>query len=202
MVLAKSGFGENSAESFVIDAGVIYKGIKYDETTKEFTGDLLGATDGGVEINIEKKYRKIAVDGTSVMDVKGLNVVDTVQATVKASLKELTSANLALSMNGKVSTSKDYGEGNIVIDDRYIVQDGDYIDNMAVVGMLSGTGDPIIFIFDNVLITSALSIKMEDGKEASIEITGQANGTYQQLQDRVSPYRIIYPGKEATTPQG
>lgn len=192
MALAKSGFGKNSAESFVVDAGVIYKNLKWSKE-EGFTGELLGATNGGVEVTTEKKYRKIEVDGTAVMDVKGLNVVESAQATFKANLKELTAENLILSMNGKEVKTDEYGDGVRVIEDRYLVVDGDYIDNMAVVGFLSGTGEPIIFMLDNVLITSPVSLKTEDGSEAELELTGQANGTYEQLQQRKSPYRIIYP---------
>ncbi|AIM63065.1 hypothetical protein [Weissella ceti] len=193
MTLAQSGFGKKSAESFVVDAGVIYKNLKFDKQTQEWSGELLGATNGGVEVTTEKKYRKMEVDGTAVMDVKGLNVVESAQATFKANLKELTAENLILSMNGKEVATDEYGDGVRVIEDRYLVVDGDYIDNMAVVGFLSGTGEPIIFMLDNVLITSPLSLKTEDGSEAELELTGQANGTYEQLQQRKSPYRIIYP---------
>lgn len=197
MALAKSGFGENSAERLVIDAGVIYKNVSYDDTTHEFDGDLLGATTGGVEINIEKKYRKPEVDGTYVMGVKGLNLVDGVEATIKATILELSAENLRLAMGGKILAESPY-QGYTVIEDRYTVDDSDYINNMAIVGTLAGNDKPIIIMFDNVLITSALNIKMEDQKEAGVEIEGSANGTYSQLQNRESPYRIIYP--EDATP--
>lgn len=192
MALPKSGFGKDSAQAFVIDAGVVFKNVKY---SKEggITGDLLGATAGGVEVNIEKKYRKIEVDGTYVMDVKGLNVVESAQATFKTTLKEITADNLVLAMNGKQVETTEFGDDVMVIEDRYMVVDGDYIDNMAIVGTLSGTDKPIVFMLDHVLITSPLAIKMEDGSEVALEITGQANGDYEQLQQRRSPYRIIYP---------
>jgi len=209
MALSKTGYGENSAESFVIDAAVVFKNLKYDPETKEWSGDLLGATNGGTEVNIEKKYRKIETDGSYMMDVMGLNAVESTQATFKTNLKELTADNMALAMGGKIRETNEYGE-NIVIEDRYTVEKGDYIGNMGVVGTLTGTNEPVIFIFDNVLITSPFNIKTEDNNEASVELTGQANGTYEQLQKRESPYRIIYPkrkGAEATespvaTPKG
>lgn len=198
MALAKSGFGKNSAEAFIVDSAVIYKNLKRVE--KDWVGDLLGATNGGVEVNIEKKYRKMEVDGTQVMSVKGLHVVESVEASIKANLKEMTASNIILAMNGKEATKHEYGDDVTVIEDRYVVTDDDYIENMAVVGYLAGTAQPVIFMFDNVLITSPLSIKTEDGAEAELELTGEANGNYEQLQQRVSPYRIIYPklGKTVT----
>ncbi|AIM64202.1 hypothetical protein WS105_0612 [Weissella ceti] len=198
MALAKSGFGKHSAKSFMVDSGVIYKNLERD-AKGEWTGELLGATNGGVEVNIDKKYRKIEVDSTQFMDVKGLNVVESAKAEFKANLKELTAANIILALNGKEVMDHAYGDDVIVIEDRYDLTDDDYIKNMAVVGFLSGTGEAVIVMFDNVLITSPLSLKTEDGSEAELELTGQANGDYEQLQQRVSPYRIIYPNSDKKT---
>lgn len=191
MALAKSGFGKDTAERLLVDSAVIYKNVKWNNSTKEFDGDLLGATTGGVEISIEKKYRKPEVDGTYLMGVKGLELVESAEATIKTTILELSADNITMAMGGKQSSS--VYDGYTQIEDNYTVSDDDYIENMAVVGTLSGKDKPIIIIFDNVLITSSLQIKTEDKKEAGIEIEGTAHATYEQLQDRKSPYRILYP---------
>lgn len=190
MVLANTGLTQNSVQKFVIDAAVIYKNLTF-ATETGFTGDLLGATQGGVEINIEKKYRKIEVDGTKGRSVKGLEVVDEETTTAKATLLELSAANLALASGGQVLATSQF-TGYDQIEGKYTVSDSDYIKNFGVVGNLPN-GDKIIFILDNILITSALNIKTEDGKEAAVEIEGTSHATFDQLNAGTSNWRILTP---------
>jgi len=190
-----SGFGPDTAKRFMIDAGVIYKDITWNSQTNQFEGDILGATSGGVEINIEKKYRKVEVDGAYIMDVVGLNQVESEQATIKATIVELSAEMLTLAVGG-VKSADIAHEGYEVIEGKYSVADNDYIENMGIFGYLAGNEKPVIFLFDNLLVTSALSIKMEDKKEAGVEIEGQANATFEQLRTRTSPWRVFYPTGE------
>lgn len=203
MGLAKTGYTEKSAENFWIDAATIFSDLEYDKESKEFTGTPLGATQGGVEVNIELSYRKIEVDGTFVMDVQGLNVLESGTATVKGNLLELTAENLARSMN---ATLVDAGEdeapaGYKVIKPKRYLGESDYIKSMAVVGIHSGTKKPIIVALDNGLVKSPLSIKTEDNKEAVIEQEITANASYEQLQKDEFPWRIYYPGEAAVDPE-
>jgi hypothetical protein len=196
MALQQTGYTETSADRFLLDAATIYKNVTYTAGSQgaagTFSGDLLGATSGGTEINIEQSYRKIEVDGTSVMDVVGLNVLESAKGTIKANLKELGSENLRLALNGTKQASDTYVGYDEVNSKRY-VEDGDYIENMAIVGKITGTDTPMIIMFDNVLITSALNIKTEDNNEAVIELEGQANASYDQLAANEFPWTILYP---------
>ncbi|MCR8704183.1 hypothetical protein [Weissella cibaria] len=198
MALANTGLTENSVQKLMIDAGVIYKNLTF-TTETGFTGDLLGATQGGVEINIEKKYRKIEVDGTKGRSVKGLEVVDEETATLKATLLEMTADNLALSAGGRVLETSQFS-GYDQIEGKYTVDEDDYISNFGIVGNLSN-GKKIIFIFDNVLITSALNIKLEDGKEGAVELEGTSHATFDQLNAGTSNWRILTPSGETTDVQ-
>ncbi|PGS81631.1 hypothetical protein COC69_05735 [Bacillus cereus] len=197
MGLPTSGYTKDSSKNFLIDAGTIFKNVTWDDAAGGFTGDLLGATTDGVEVNIETKYRKIDVDGTHHVDVVGLNVLESAQGTIKAKLKELTPENLRLAINGMLKESTEY-EGYKEITTKRYLDDSDYVENMAIVGKVTGSDTPIVIIFDNVLITSPLNLQTKDGDEASIELEGQSNASFEQLQAGEFPWRILFPNTGTT----
>ena len=199
MALPSSGYTATSAKNFVIDAGTIFKDVSYDSTTG-FTGTPLGATSGGVGVNFITETRKAEVDGTYIFDVIGLNIRSSMRCEITATLKELTAANLALAAGGD-ATAADTTEaptGYKKITGRRYIQEGDYIPSIAVAGKLSGSDDPIIFMLDNGLVTSALNIQTEDQNEASIEITIQGNASFDQLAANEAPWRIYHPDPTVT----
>lgn len=192
MTLPNSGYTKTSSENFMINAGTIVVNVEWDETSKSFTGTPLGATSDGTKVNIEQKYRKIAVDGTGHVDVQGLWVLDEAHATVGAKLKELTAENMALGLNGTKNESAEY-DGYTEIKSKRYLEEGDYIKNMAIVGKLTGSEKPIIILLDNVLTTSAFALETKDGDEAAIDYEGTANASFEQLQNDEFPWTILYP---------
>ena len=193
MTLPNSGYTKTSSENFMINAGTIAINVEWDEESKSFTGTPLGATTDGTKVNIEQKYRKIAVDGTSHVDVQGLWVLDEAHATVGAKLKELTASNIALGLNGTKKESTEY-KGYTEIESKRYLSEGDYIKNMAIIGKLTGSDEPIIILLDNVLTTSAFALETKDGDEASIDYEGTANASFEQLQSNKFPWKILHPG--------
>lgn len=194
MAISPSGFGKNSAKHIIINSGVIYKNVKFDHSKPEngFTeATLLGASQGGVEINIQNSIRKIEVDGTYFTDVKGTNVYESGKAEFTATIVEMSPEMIAMAGHAKVTKSAMTGYDRI--DGKYTVVDDDYIENIVIVGQLNGSEKYVIFVFENVLITSDLKIKMEDKSEGTVEITGQSNATYDQLQKKQSSWHIFYP---------
>lgn len=203
MVLAKTGYTKKSAENFIIDAATIFTDLKFDKEVGEFTGTILGVTEGGVEVNIEQSYRKIEADGTYLMDVVGLNVLESATASIKAPLKELTAENLKRSINGTIenASADEAPAGYQVIKSKRYLEESDYIKSIAVVGIHTGTKQPVIFAIDNGLVKSPLTIKTEDGKEAVVEQEITANASYEQLAKDEFPWRIYYPGTPSDTGQ-
>lgn len=127
----------------------------------------MGATSGGVEFNSELSYRKPEVDGAYVMDVVGLNVLESATASIKANLIELTAENLRRSING---TLEDAGEedapaGYKVIKQKRYLQEGDYIPSVAVAGIHNGTKQPVIVVLDNGLVKVGCLLKQKTIKK-------------------------------------
>lgn len=195
MTIAKSGFSKDTAENIIINAPVVYQNVTIDPAKPEdgFTAEkMLGATQGGVEINIQASIRKIEADGTYAMDVKGLNAFETGKAEMTATILSMTKEMITLAAHGTVDSKADI-TGFTKIDGRSVVADEDYIQNIAVVGMMNGSNRHVIFIFDNALVTSDLKIKMEDKSEGTVELTVQANATVDQVQAGELPWHIYFP---------
>lgn len=194
MALKKTGYTETTSNNYLVDAAVVYTGVTYDSTGSTFTGTLHGATSGGVTVLIEQTYRDIEIDGTSHTRVKGNKVLESAIATATVNLKEITAESIQQSLNGAIAeTSENAPAGYKEITTKRYVEDGDYIANMAIVGKLSGTQEPVIIILDNVLSTGGMEIATEDNGEAVIEQTFEAHATHEQLEADEFPWRILYP---------
>lgn len=194
MALPKTGYTKKTTENFIIDAATIFTDFEY-SAEGGFTGTPLGATSGGVTVNIEQTYRKPEVDGTYIMDVVGLQFMESATATVTANLKELTAENLRRSLNGtiKEADTEDAPAGYKVIKTKRYVEEADYIPTIAVVGIHNGTKKPVIFQLDNGLVTSPLEMATEDNNEATVEQTITAHASYEQLAADEFPWKILFP---------
>lgn len=194
MALPKTGYTANSAENFIIDAATVFTDFAYAEVGG-FTGTPLGATSGGVSVNIEQSYRKPEVDGTYITDVVGLKVMESATCNVTINLKEITAETLRRSLNGKMvaADTAEAPTGYKKITTKRYVEAADYIPTIAVVGTHSGTKLPIIFVLDNGLVTSSLELGTEDNNEAVIEQVITAHASYEQLAADEFPWAIYHP---------
>lgn len=193
MALKKTGYTEKTSKSYLINAATVYTEVVY--TPEDgFTGTLHGATSGGVTVTIEQSYRDIEVDGTNHMKVKGNKVLESANATVVTNLKEITAESIKQSINGAIAeVTSDAPTGYKMVTTKRYLEDKDYILNMAVVGTLSGTDEPVIVILDNVISTGGLTLATEDNNEAVIEQTFEAHATVDQLDADEFPWRILFP---------
>ncbi|WP_029276302.1 hypothetical protein [Carnobacterium jeotgali] len=200
MGLKKTGYSETTAKNYVINAATVYTDIKH-TAADGFSGTLHGATSGGVTLSIEQAYRDVEVDGTTHMKVKGNKVLESATATVTANVKEITAETIRRSLNGAIveAATEDAPAGYKVITTKRYLDDGDYINNIAVIGTLSGTNEPVIAILDNALCTSGLELATEDNGEAVIEQVYEAHASVDQLNADKFPWRILFPTVPAVT---
>ena len=194
MALAKTGYTSTTSKNYVIDAATVYTNVTYVEATG-FAGTLHGATSGGVTVTIEQSYRDIEVDGTSHMKVKGNKVMESATASVTANVKEITAETIRKSLNGSLASAAaiDAPTGYKVITTKRYIEDADYLNNIAVVGRLSGTAEPVIFILDNALCTSGFEGSTEDNNEMVIEQVYEAHASVEQLLADEYPWKILFP---------
>lgn len=194
MALKKTGYTEKTSKNYLINAATVYTDVTYTEESG-FTGTLHGATSGGVTVTIEQTYRDIEVDGTSHMKVKGNKVLESAFASAVVNLKEITAESIRQSLNGAIETgtTTDAPTGYKVITTKRYVEDTDYIANMAIVGTLSGTDEPVIVVLDNVISTGGLELATEDNNETIIEQTFEAHASVDQLDADKFPWKILFP---------
>lgn len=200
MALKKTGYTSTTSKNYLINAATVYTGVKY-EAEGGFSGTLHGATSGGVTLTVEQNYRDIEVDGTSHMKVKGNKVLESANATLTANMKEITAETIRQSLNGVITDAEetDGPTGYKVIRTKRYIDDGDYLDNIAVVGTLSGTNEPVIAILDNAISTGGLELSTEDNNEAVVEQTYEAHASVEQLDADEFPWKILFPSDQTVS---
>ena len=190
----KTGYTKNTPKSYVVDAGAVYKNLEWNAETKKWEGELLGATSDGNKVTIEKNYREVEVDGVKTKAV-GLKILESQNATLETNVKELTAENIALALGAEVTSGDGVSapENYKIITSKGTVETSDYLKNIALVGTISGTKDPIIIVLDNALCTSGLEMELKDNDEAVVAMTFEAHADEDQVEDLTLPARIYYP---------
>lgn len=195
----RTGYTASTPKHYLINAGAVYKNLAWNPTggksgTGQWEGELLGATAGGNKVTIERNYRTVEIDGVFVPAV-GQKLLESQSAKIEVNVKELTAENICLSINGAI-TDPDGTEapsGYKVISGKSKLENSDYIQNLGIVGTMSGTDDPIIVIIDNALCTSGLDFETKDNDEAVVSMTFEAHAGEGQVEDLSLPCRIYFP---------
>jgi hypothetical protein len=138
--------------------------------------------------------RQIQIDGIKG-NAKGLQVIDSVEIKIKANMLESTPENLRLAINGDIDET---GLVYDVISGRTTIELTDYIDNIAWVGRLSGSSEPVIIIIENALSTGGLQLKQEDNKEGIIPLEFTAH--FDPSAPTTVPFEIRFPKSGTLTP--
>lgn len=194
MGLQTTGYTKNTPQHYWVDAGAVYKNLKYNKEKNEWEGTLLGATADGNKVTIEQEYRTIEVDGVFVEAV-GQKVLKSSKAGMEINVKEVTAENIRLAINGSIreASTDEAPTGYKVVEGKGKLEDTDYIDNLALAGTMSGTEQPIIVVMDNALCTSGLDTETKDDEEAVLKMKFEAHASAEQVADRKLPARIYFP---------
>ena len=182
------GFTPGTSDNLLIDAGAVYKNYGLANEA------LIGATSGGNEFDIKVKTRDVKVDGLKGT-VKGLTRIISTDVTLKVNMLELTTDILKMALMGSVdSTGADYD----IITGKTEILLTDYIDNIAIVGRLSGSLKPVVIILKNVLSSDGIKFSNKDAVDNILPITFTAS--IDPNTPTVSPYEIRYPKIGALAP--
>ena len=189
MALAKTGITANTPQNITFGAGVIYRDLKYEGS--DWTGTILGATQGGSKVNITPETIDIEVDGATVK-VEGLGEKTGETATMEINLIEITPDILKMVTLGKENESGTVTGYKEIVSKARIEKD-DYVDGVAFVGHTLD-GENIIVLFDKAICGSGLELEgknKENGViKATFECVAPITGDLETL-----PWHIYYPNR-------
>lgn len=165
--LKTHGITSETVNNMLLNAAVLYKGLKYDPSGKKWTGTVLGATSGGVKFHHEIKWLDIEVDGATVL-VKGVSKQKIGEiAWVEGNMTEITENILTDVLHMVKATSDDTAYHKFVTKEN--IGEDDYLENIAIVGTLSN-GKQVIIILPNALCTEALELDTKNATQTTYAV--------------------------------
>lgn len=195
--LKKSGITSRTPKSLLLGAGTIYKNLTWNTESNAWSGTIFGATSGGNKFTLKPNIVTVEIDG-AVVGTKGLTQKQGETASLEINLVEITPDSLRMAMIGEEVSSEATGFTKLAT--KSIIEDEDYIDNIAFVGFLADD-TPIIIIMENALCTSGLELSGKNKENSVIPVTFQPYAAFDEntSQDKLPVY-IYYPtSTEAST---
>ena len=184
-----TGATTESVNRFVLDSAAVY--IDY-----ELPGErTLGATQEGATFTLEQTNRQTPIDGFRG-PVKGARRVTEETARITASILEMTSENMARILTGSTVTDHTAdGASNPTHNQVQRMSDlpntGDYATNVALVGRVQGSGQPMVVILFNALSDGELELETTDQEEGTIEV--QFTAHFDLNDPDTAPYALRFP---------
>ena len=188
-VIGKHGITTSTPENVLLGAGTWLRGLKWDTENQKWTGEILGATNGGGKISIVGEYYNIPVDGVLV-NTKGLVVKNGGKVIAEVNYAELSTAVM------KMATLFEEAESDVpgftMLKDKAHIAEGDYVENFGFVGKTANGAKDIIFIMENALCTSGMELEPKNKEAAVVKLTMEAYANNEGDLD-VLPVKIYYP---------
>jgi hypothetical protein len=190
MPLQTTGYTANSSKRYLMDAGAVYLNLQYDDVSGEFTGELLGATSGGNEFSLVQERREIEVDGLKGRGM-GNSVITSENPQLTVNLKELTARNLSYAIAGSTLDTSDANYDIITSNGKIELED--YLENVAFVGRITGSQNPVVIIVENVISMEGLTLNTQDDNEAVVPILFGGHYSQDNVELGTAPYKIYFP---------
>jgi hypothetical protein len=188
-IIGKHGITATTPENILLGAGTYHRNLKFADG--KWTGDILGATNGGGKISITGEFVPIEVDGAMV-NTKGLVMKAGGTVTAEVTFAELSTAVMKMATLFKVGESD--AEGYTMLQDKAAIEDGDYVENFGFVGYTANNAKQIIFIMENALCTSGMEIETKAKEQAVVKLTMEAYANLDENSNLdVLPVKIYYP---------
>jgi hypothetical protein len=194
------GVTSDTPDRFVIDSGKIFVGVDETKTTvAELIAEALpiGATRGGSTFTVEQEIREMPVDGAKG-PVKGCDRITKVNAKMTLNMVEWSTYLIRMALPGAVKD--DYGSTHDDITRALQIAAKDYKDNIALVGEVSGSADPIVCIIRDALAAGNFELGMADNEEAVCKLEVKAHFDPSDLD--TEPWRVLFPQDVELTTEG
>jgi hypothetical protein len=176
----------------MLGAGTIHKGLNFEQDAWNFAESLLCATSGGSKVSIVPEFYDVPVDG-ALVKVKGLFAKVGETATLEINPIELTPEILNMAVIANTAESET-ATGYTEMTSRAVINEGDYVENLAYVGKTI-EGKPIIIKFDWAICTSGLELEGKNKEAAVPKFTFECVADLSPEADTL-PWHIYYPTEE------
>lgn len=182
------GIQEFTYDKFILDNGAVFFGF----TDFDDPGTLMGATRDGVTVSIEPEIREMMVDGAHGPVKKSKRIIGSI-AKITATFIEHTTANFIKSITGADSTDFEADWDAVT---RALKFSGiDFVDNIAVVGEVSGDTDPFAVILKNVINNGNFELSLVDKDEGGLTVEFTAHSLPADIAsgNDTEPFSIVWP---------
>ena len=196
--LPKTGYTKDTPQRFQLNAGALLENLTWvkdlEGASGKWSGDLIGATSGGSSISLVNTFRQAEIDGVFTAVVGG-DSIESSEGKFEVNMIEWTANNLkrALLADVKTSDGTEYPEGYEVITTRREVKSTDYIENLAYVGTITGSNNPIIIIMHHAFPTGGLEFEPKDKQEGIYKLVFEARASADNVNDTSLPVTILFP---------
>ena len=181
----RHGITSSTYTNIIIDSGAVYKdwGVSGGNT-------LLGATRGGSSFEVKTEIRHMDVDGARGLVKLGERITN-VEVVLVANFIEISSDLLNYALPGSDVTTTTAAASWDTITRALELATGDYFTNIAIVGEVAGTTNPVVCIVKNPLSNGELSMTFADKEETALPVTWNGHFTTSDLD--TEPWEILYP---------
>jgi hypothetical protein len=186
-VIGKHGITADTPKNTLLGAGTYMRGLKFQDG--EWTGTVLGATNGGGKLAITGEFYDLPVDG-QLVKVKGMTVKMGGTVTAEVSFAELSTS--VIQIGTLFEAAETDAEGYTMLKDKAEITEGDYVENFGFVGYTANNAKRIIFIMENALCTSGMEIETKNKEAAVVKLTMEAYANNEGNLDTL-PVKIYYP---------
>ena len=186
-VIGKHGITATTPEDILLGAGTWLKNLKWSEGG--WTGDILGATNGGGKISIKGEFYDIPVDG-ALVKVKGMTVKQGGTVTAEVNFAELSATVMKMATLFEEGTTD--ATGYTMLKDKAAISEGDYVQNFGFVGYTANNKKQIIFIMESALCTSGMELEPKNKEAAPVKLTMECYADNAGDLDTL-PVKIYYP---------
>lgn len=156
----------------------------------------LGATQGGVKFDVVPTMRTLAVDG--VLGESTLVAKEGAVVTLVGNLLEITANNIKMAIPGSISTVDPVTGYTTIESENRMMQSGDFIGNITLVGIDSGSNRPVVIQIFNALSIGTFTLATMDKKEAVIPMSFK--GHISPTSGGKDPFLVDYPLVDAAIP--
>lgn len=192
--LKKHGITTETVKNLLLNAGVIYKNLKY--VSNKWEGTPLGATSGGIKFNWTRDWLDIEVDGATVL-VKGVSKQKVGEsAFIEGKMTELTEGIIVDALQLVEDTSEDTNFKKYVSKEN--IDESDYLENIAYIGTLS-SGKEIIIILPNAICLEAFEVEGQNATQTTFAVKFESTASMENESLNKLDVAIYYP-KPTTTP--